>query len=687
MSHSSNSLFKHIKLSSIGLFFTCGFVLSALVFITSSIVINNNVTLVSSVWSEYKADKSEKVRIDSALRSALGYGGAIHEFKNYLLRQEPWRIERVQAKLGAVNSAIMQFNTLGPTNSQAIALNDIKNMVDAYSAALTQAELLFKQGMPLAEVDKNVAIDDSLAMRGLQILNLELKKELQLVNDNNDGLYISKANLAVKLRSALGYGGFIHHFKNAVLRGNDKYLSEAISCLVKADEIITLYRTKTLTSAEELALEDIDRTLNSYRQEVTTIRQLLSQDKTAHEIDKQVRIDDQFALRGLSVLDREIVIQIEQNAENMSDTLSFVSQLINWLSWFTIIFTTGFIITAILLMRNRLMFPIKSLIKSMKKLAEGNFNIEIFATDRDNEIGEMARSLEIFRANALKHRDSEAQVKAVINTAVHAIVTTNDRGVILAFNPAALAIFDYELDDILGRNIKLLMPKANKAFTDSEQGKVYEEEALRANGIHFPIEMSINEMTVGDKLMYTTVIHDITARKAAEAEIRKLAMTDPLTGVANRNQFELCIEEALDVAKINNKSVGLMLIDLNKFKPVNDTYGHQVGDILLQQVAARMVDASRQTDTVARLGGDEFAIILNHLDTPECINVPLNRLVSELSKPYFVNDMMLDVTASMGVSMYPQDDTNVDELLRKADLAMYKNKHIDLASSSISANA
>ncbi|GIC78114.1 diguanylate cyclase domain-containing protein [Moritella sp. F3] len=680
MSSHNISLFKHIKLSTMGLFFTCGFALSALVFIASSIIINSNVTLASSVWTEYRANKSEKIRIDSALRSSLGYGGAIHEFKNYLLRPEPWRIERVQAKLGAVNAAITQFNTLGPTNAQAIALNDIKNMVDAYSAALIQAELLFSQGLQPLDVDKKVIIDDSLAMRGLQILNQELQRELHISNTNDDGPNITKADLAVKLRSALGYGGFIHQFKNAVLRGDEKYITEADSCLIKAEELISLYRSKGLTSAEFISLEDITRTLASYKQAIATIRQLIGQNASPQYIDQQVKINDTSALRGLAVLDREIVIQIEQSADNVSETLDFVTQLISWLSWFTIIFTTAFIITAILLMRNRLMNPIKELIHAMKTLAEGNFNIKIFATDRDNEIGEMARALEIFSANALKHRDSEAQVQAVINTAVHAIVTTNERGVIVAFNPAALAIFDYELDDIIGRNIKLLMPQASKAFTDSVQGKVYEEDALRANGVHFPIELSVNEMTVGDKLMYTTVIHDITARKAAEAEIRKLAMTDPLTGVANRNQFELRIEEAIQVAEQNNKSVGLLLLDLNKFKPVNDTYGHHVGDQLLKDVAARMVDASRQTDTVARLGGDEFAIIFNHLDTPECIKVPFDRLVSELSRPYVVNDMVLDISASMGVSMYPQDDSNVDELLRKADLAMYKNKNIDLVS-------
>ena len=663
-----------------GLFFTCGFALSAIVFITSSIIINSNVTLASSVWSEYKANKSEKIRIDSALRSSLGYGGAIHEFKNYLLRQEPWRIERVQAKLGAVNAAISQFNTLGPTNSQAIALNDIKSMVDAYSTALIQAELLFSQGLQPLDVDKKVIIDDSLALRGLQILNQELQRELHLDNLNNNNPNITKADLAVKLRSALGYGGFIHNFKNAVLRGDEKYISEAVACLVEAEGLINLYRRQGLTTAEHISLEDISRTLNSYKQEIDTVRQLITQNASPQYIDQQVKINDTSALRGLAVLDREIVIQIETSADNVTATLAFVTQLISWLSWFTMIFTTVFIIAAILLMRNRLMSPIKELIHAMKVLAEGNFNIKIFATDRNNEIGEMARALEIFRANALKHRESKAQVQAVINTAVHAIVTTNERGVIVAFNPAALAIFNYELDDILGRNIKLLMPNASKSFTNSVQGKVYEEEALRANGIHFPIELSVSEMTVGDKLMYTTVIHDITARKEAEAEIRKLAMTDPLTGVANRNQFELRIKDAIQVAEQTNKSVGLLLLDLNKFKPVNDTYGHHVGDQLLKDVALRMVEASRQTDTVARLGGDEFAIIYNHLDTPECIKVPFERLVSELSRPYVVNDMVLDVSASIGVSMYPQDDTNVDELLRKADLAMYKNKNIDLAS-------
>lgn len=132
--------------------------------------------------------------------------------------------------------------------------------------------------------------------------------------------------------------------------------------MIKAEELSSLYRIKGLTSAEFISLEDITRTLANYKQAITTIRQLLSQNASPQYIDQQVKIND----------------------------------------------TTAFIIAAILLMRNRLMNPIKELIHAMKTLAEGNFNIKIFATDRDNEIDEMARALEIFSANALKYRDSEA---------------------------------------------------------------------------------------------------------------------------------------------------------------------------------------------------------------------------------------------------------------------------------------
>lgn len=676
MSIEASSLFKHMKLRTMGIFFTCGFILSALIFITSSLVINNNVISISSVWDEYKADKSEKVRIDSALRSALGYGGAIHEFKNYILRQEDWRIEKVQAKLGAVNSAIEQFNTLGPSSSEVIALNDIKSMVNSYNYALTQAQAMFAAGKTLSEVDQAITIDDTYAIRGLRVLSQELASEL---GENRSVLEKSgKAALAVTLRSALGYGGFIHHFKNAVLRGDGKYINEAELCLLKAEQVIEIYRSKGITTAESLSLEDISRTLTSYKNATEEIEGLLAQGMSSREIDTKVKIDDSAALRGLAILDRDIVMQIEQGAENVSDTLAFVQSLIHWLSWFTIIFTTSFIIAAILLIRSRLIEPVRHLTAGMKTLASGNLNIKVRVTERDNEIGEMARSLDIFRANALKYRDSEAQVKAVIDTAIDAIVTTDNEGNILAFNPAAVSIFDYALADILGRNVKLLLPKVEHLFTEEEYGKVLETQALRANGMRFPVEISMNEMSVGERVMFTAVIRDITDRKAAEAEIRKLAMTDPLTGLANRNQFEQRIEEAIQIAQRTNKSVGLMLIDLNKFKPVNDTYGHHVGDLLLQAAADRMVEASRQTDTVARLGGDEFAIILNHLERPDCIDVPVERITKQLSKPYLINDILLDVTASLGISMYPQDDIDIDELMRKADAAMYKNKNIDI---------
>lgn len=182
-------------------------------------------------------------------------------------------------------------------------------------------------------------------------------------------------------------------------------------------------------------------------------------------------------------------------------------------------------------------------------------------------------------------------------------------------------------------------------------------------------------LDVSEKFSGTVIIcHDVTERKEAEARIRHLAMTDPLTGLANRSHFDSSLDEALRSARRTNLSVGLVLIDLNKFKPVNDTYGHAVGDALLKEVAQRLTAEKRETDTVARLGGDEFAVILNHLDRAENADVPMNRIAERLSGSYTINDHELTVSASIGISLFPLDTANREELLRKADMAMYRNK-------------
>lgn len=169
-------------------------------------------------------------------------------------------------------------------------------------------------------------------------------------------------------------------------------------------------------------------------------------------------------------------------------------------------------------------------------------------------------------------------------------------------------------------------------------------------------------------------VQDITERKFAQAEIERLAMTDQLTGLANRNQFNDRFDQSLKLAHRENQYLALLLLDLDKFKRVNDTYGHPVGDALLQNVAFILREHCRATDVIARLGGDEFAILLIHPTEIGNVTRVADRIIETISQPMSIQDQEIRIGASIGVSISPDNGNEREQLIRRADLALYDAK-------------
>jgi len=168
--------------------------------------------------------------------------------------------------------------------------------------------------------------------------------------------------------------------------------------------------------------------------------------------------------------------------------------------------------------------------------------------------------------------------------------------------------------------------------------------------------------------------HDITERRKLEEEILNLALTDPLTGLANRNQFHQRFKDAIALAQRQGCMIGLMMLDLDKFKPVNDTYGHPIGDALLIWVADTLQKISRDTDTVARLGGDEFSIIVVNPENRDVLGVLAERVISALSAKVNIMGHDIQIGTSVGIATIPENgDTDID-IMRKADKALYAAK-------------
>ena len=163
-------------------------------------------------------------------------------------------------------------------------------------------------------------------------------------------------------------------------------------------------------------------------------------------------------------------------------------------------------------------------------------------------------------------------------------------------------------------------------------------------------------------------------RKRAEERLTYLAQYDQLTNLVNRSLFRDRLIQAMARSKRLQQPLGLMLLDLDRFKPVNDTLGHTVGDQLLQLVATRLLDCVREVDTVARMGGDEFTIILEGLSCEEDIALVARRITTSLAAPFNLGNHHVSISVSIGITVYPTDDHEIDELLKHADSAMYRTK-------------
>jgi diguanylate cyclase (GGDEF)-like protein/PAS domain S-box-containing protein len=179
-------------------------------------------------------------------------------------------------------------------------------------------------------------------------------------------------------------------------------------------------------------------------------------------------------------------------------------------------------------------------------------------------------------------------------------------------------------------------------------------------------------------ISYLSTCSDVSHRKSDTAQLIRLAYHDTLTGLPNRRLLEDRMTQAIGAAKRDKKGLCVLFIDLDRFKPINDEYGHDIGDLVLQEIGARLKSSVRQGDTVARVGGDEFVIVLRNIITPHVAETVANTLLVKLTKPIQAQVHRLTVSASIGCATYPQDGQDIDALLRNSDVAMYHAKQLKL---------
>ncbi len=290
---------------------------------------------------------------------------------------------------------------------------------------------------------------------------------------------------------------------------------------------------------------------------------------------------------------------------------------------------------------------------------------------------------ELKRAEAAL-RESEQRFRAVFDRSAVGIVRVGLDARIMETNPALTRMFGYEAGELDGQKVGRFMLKADRhplrlfAELGSRERDVVQLELQFRHKAGASIWTNVTASMVrdadGEPLFVIAMVEDISARKGNEAALAHQAMHDALTDLPNRVLLADRLDQAIKIGQRQNQPLALMFMDLDRFKEVNDTFGHHSGDALLQQVAARLLGRLRTSDTVARLGGDEFALVMPGIGDPAAAGQAATKILDSLDAPFTIEGEQVVIGASIGIALFPEHGSDADGLMRRADVAMYVAK-------------
>jgi len=283
-----------------------------------------------------------------------------------------------------------------------------------------------------------------------------------------------------------------------------------------------------------------------------------------------------------------------------------------------------------------------------------------------------------------KTREQLTLYSRVFSDTHEGIAITNDKGIIIDVNPAFSDISGYTREEVIGKNPSILSsgkqpPSFYKAMWNIIadkgfwQGEVWNR---KKSGEFYAELLSISALTGEDNAIryYVGISTDITKNKKQQDKINLMAHYDVLTKLPNRALFSDRFHQAIAHSKRTKDQLAICFLDLDNFKPINDNFGHNIGDNLLIEVSKRIKECIREEDTISRQGGDEFAMLLSNISSYQQCEQTLKRIHHSLSQPYIINGLAHYITASSGFTLYPDDEGDIDTLLRHADQAMYQAK-------------
>lgn len=325
----------------------------------------------------------------------------------------------------------------------------------------------------------------------------------------------------------------------------------------------------------------------------------------------------------------------------------------------------------------------RALIATARRIAAGDFAARTELGHGSSELSELARAFDEMAASL---QQSFEQAQRVMEVAPESFVVSDAQGRIVMVNAQTEKLFGYCRDELLGQPVEMLIPvRARESHARQRQtylaapavrdmGVRRDLAARRKDGTEFPVDISLGPLQTDKGRLIISAVRDISERKEFESRILHQATHDALTDLPNRVMFREHVAHAMLHATRSEKLIAVLFLDLDGFKNINDTLGHEAGDELLRAVTGRLVGVLRQDDLIGRQGGDEFTILLQGFRIVQDIVHIVEKLLDAIAEPFVLGSNEMHVTASIGVTVFPFDDNEVESLLRNADTAMYQAK-------------
>jgi len=542
--------------------------------------------------------------------------------------------------------------------------------------AFNSKETITSQAVPLFFEEKEQfcrlsfnLIDNPRAQEQLLLISFE---KILNVKNNNINSKENESETLINLRHELS-------IRRETLHTVTEALETSIYELQSLNEETQVSNEELQSTNEEL--ETSNEELQSTIEELTVVNDELADKTTALE-----EINDDFENVLNSIQKAVLVIDDNLNINQFNETSK---QFFNFeiskdkvlnLSSIDIFFNADTLI-------EHIKQVIKTGVVFKETLMHQNHHYELMFYPYLNKRSKVVTGVVMTIMDITASKNAEQQISTaakVFEAASEGIVITDADQRIITVNAAFTKISGYSEKEVIGKTPHVISSnRHDKAFykdmwrsinTAGEwQGEIWNK---RKNGDVYPEWLSISRLNnkKDEANGYIGIFSDITKLVEAQKTIQQQINFDSLTQLPNRQLFFDRLQQAMTQAKRQNKLIGVMFIDLDGFKVINDSLGHSQGDIVLQQIAERMLDVSRETDTFARFGGDEFTCLVANMDSETDIIPLVEKLLQAIEEPIIVNSIKLNITASIGIAIYPTNSDDAETLIQHADNAMYKAK-------------